>query len=123
MTLKKVDVQAYAEQVRTKRGWLTKAEVARRLGVKPATLSEWHHLLSPIEDTGHTHYYRQVDIEAFQSNYLSTEEAARILEMGKLTVQKWARNGRLISATTGHRYLFHRAEIERLRPENRLTAS
>ena len=42
-------------------------------------------------------------------------------------MQKWARNGRLRPVSGpgidgGHRYLFRREDVDRLRPENRLTA-
>jgi len=67
------------------------------------------------------------EVERFVADHVFTEEAASILEVGILTVQKWARMGRLHPVAGAdedgcHRYLFRRAEVDRLRPEKRLTA-
>jgi len=55
------------------------------------------------------------------------EDAAETLDSGLNGVQKWCRRGRLKPVSgprlDGYRrYLFRRADVERLRPENRLTA-
>jgi len=84
-------------------------------------------LLRPVASYANTHYFSQAEVEQFMANHLFTETAAEILQVGKLVVQKWARAGRLKPVSGpdvdgGHRYLFRRDEVERMRPENRLTA-
>ncbi len=73
-----------------------------------------------------THPLERQKILKFWDNYVWTEQAAEIMGVGILTVQKWARNGRLHPISGGevdglHRYLFRREEVIRFRPNNRLT--
>jgi len=72
-------------------------------------------------------YFNRMAVQRFIDDHVFVEDAAEIMDIGVLAVQKWARAGRL-KAVSGpdidgcHRWLFRRADVEQLRPENRLTA-
>ena len=98
--------------------------------VKDVVVSRWiaAGLLAPSVIIGNTQYFQKKDIERFRQEYIFSDNTIEILGVERLVVQKWARNGRLHPVSgpgidTCHRYLFRRADVEQLRPENRLTAS
>jgi len=71
--------------------------------------------------------YSKETLIDFQNNYITSQKAAEILGIGELTVQKWARSGRLKPISGKeidgcHDYRFSRKEIEALSKEHRLTA-
>ena len=124
------DIDALTIEIRQERGWLTRNETAKRLGIKPVTLSKWvqSKLLQPVITHGHTQFFKENDVETFVISHISTEEAAIILGIGRLAVQAWARAGRLHPVSGRHidgchRYLFRRVDVEPLQPKNRLSAS
>ena len=100
--------------------------LARRNKLKPTTLQGWIDagLLNVADDCPRIY---MDEWERFRNDCLFAHEAAKILGIGVLAVQKWARNGRLHPLSGPHidglhRYLFCRKEIECFRPEMRLTA-
>jgi hypothetical protein len=116
------------KDILTERKWISRSEIARKMQVKELVVARWvsSGLLAPVSTINHVQYFKSADYYRFHREYVFTEAASQILEIGSLTVQKWARNGRLAPVAGpkidgGHRYLFHRKEIERLRPENRIT--
>ena len=124
------DIDALTIEIRQERGWLTRDETAKRLGIKPVSLSKWvqSKLLQPVITHGHTQFFKENDVITFLATHIYTEEAAIILGIGRLAVQAWARAGRLHPVSGRHidgchRYLFRRVDVEPLRPGNRLSAS
>lgn len=122
-------VELCVEAIRRKNGWVCRKDVAQRMRVKVCVVSRWvaSGLLKRIAVCGSAHHFDGSEVKRFAADHVFSEEAAEMLDVGVLVVQKWARNGRLHPvAGPGvdecHRYLFRREEIERLRPENRLTA-
>jgi len=132
----KADVQECAAEIKAENGWISREQVAERMGVKHTVVTKWVDagLLAPVAaclvgrqvHAGAQRFSREV-VEQFVAEHVFSDEAAGILGVGRLTVQKWARNGRLkpvagLEVCGSHRYLFRREDVERLRPENRLTA-
>jgi len=122
-------VEYLREYVLERNGWMKLIDVAKIMGVKWTVVSKWVKagLLKPAASHGNAIFFSRSEVEKFKSEYIFTEEAARILRIGVLAVQKWARYGRLKPVASEringcHRYLFRRKDVERLRPENRLTA-
>ncbi len=123
------DIQKYIQRVKTENGWISREEVAKFLGIKDMTLARWVKvgLLSPVAIYGHIQYFNQTTIDRFRDDHITSEEAAQILKMGKLAVQKWARTGRLFETCVSgpnidgyHAYLFNKEKLLRWR-NNRLT--
>lgn len=122
------DLETLIESIRASRPLLTRQQVAGLLKVKIPTVSAWVKtgLLAPVEQRGQAMYFDREAFQSFLDDHIFVEEAADILGVGKLVVQEWARNGRLRPVSGPgvddlHRYLFRREDVERLRPENRLT--
>lgn len=124
------DIKRVLAEIPEKRPQIPRSQFARMMSVKRLhIIDQWveNGLITPVRITGSGTYFDREDVEAFVHNYLCTDEAAEILGIGVLSVQKWARLGRLHPVSGGevdglHRYLFRRSEIERFRPSNRLTA-
>lgn len=123
------DIQDLAEAIRKKQSMIPRARAAKILGVKGTTVSKWAErgLIVPIETKGTITYFDRDAVEEFRRDHLFGPEAANILVVGELVVQKWARSGRLHPVSGPcvdglHRYLFRRQDVERLRPEHRMTA-
>lgn len=115
-------------EVKQAHGWVGREEIARRMGVKLTVVSKWvaAGLLRPVATSANSQHFDRTEVEAFVNDHVFSAEAARILAVGREVVQRWARHGRLTPVAGGaddpcHRYLFRRAEVERLRPEQRLT--
>jgi DNA-binding transcriptional regulator YiaG len=80
-----------------------------------------------MEQKRNSMYFSRAEVKRFEHEFVSTEEAAGILQINELTVQSWTRKGRLHPVSgpgvdDRAAYLFHREEVERLRLENRCTA-
>ncbi len=123
------DIQEYIQSVKTRNGWIGRKETAKRLGVKDITLTRWvkHGLITPVAIYGHVQYFDKKAIQAFIAEHVHCEEAAKMLSVGKLTVQKWGRMGRLAEVCVsgpnvdGHySYIFNRERLTQWR-EARLT--
>ena len=123
------DLQQYIEDMKVENDWIGREEARRLLCVKDGTLARWVKggLLTPCATYAHVQYFHTSTIRQFTADYISSDEAAQILGIGKLTVQKWARIGRLaISCVSGpeidgsHAYLFNKEKLLRWRSE-RLT--
>lgn len=107
-------------------------ETATLLGCRKTKLAQLRDNgeLVPIktERRGNMIYYlySSVDIQNYRDRYLKPEQVAEIIGLSRITVVRWAREGRLPVAAlpaldgTSHIYRFDRAEIEKWRYE-RLT--
>ena len=123
------DVRITIEQIKVENGWYDAWDIAALLHLKRTVIDQWiaHGLLVPATRAGLAVYFDRALVQCFIDNHIFVDEAAQIMEIGVLVVQKWARAGRL-KAVSGpdidgcHRWLFRRADVERLHPENRLTA-
>lgn len=125
------DVEDLRAMLYQARSLLSRGQVAKMLGVKPRIVQSWvdRGLLERTGegDLSNSPKFTQQQIERFRADYVFTDEAAQMLGIGELAVQKWARHGRLHPVCGGdgselHRYLFCRDEVEKFRPENRLSA-
>lgn len=127
------DVAARLEQVQQakERSVSTVEEVCALLHCKPPTLQRWHRteLLVPCKvengPAGTRMWYAIQDVVNFRERYITTDRAAELLSCTDLTVQRWAKAGR-ITAVTGpdidgsHTYRFDREALVQWRFE-RLT--
>lgn len=124
----KYEIDALVGEIRAERGWISRKDAARRLGIKPTVLSKWVRagLLDYAATPGPAWHFDQEDVRRVIADHVFTDEAAEILGVGSDTVLRWARLGRLVPvvgpAQGCHRYLFRREDVERLRRETRLTA-
>ncbi|MCL4262239.1 MAG: TniQ family protein [Anaerolineae bacterium] len=121
-------VLAFLEGLRDEQGFVSRRLFAQRMRVKPEVIEGWVELglLTPAYRNDEGTYFSREVVEAFAGAYVGTKEAMRILSVGPLTVQKWARNGRLRPVSgpgvdSRSVYLFRRVDVERLSPANRLT--
>ncbi len=127
------DVAARLWQVQQakERSVSTVEEVCALLHCKPPTLQRWHRteLLVPCKvengPRGSRMWYAIQDVVTFRERYIMTDKAAELLGCTDLTVQRWAKAGR-ITAVTGpdiddsHTYRFDREALVQWRYE-RLT--
>ena len=114
------DLQQYIEDMKSENGWIGREEARRLLGVKDGTLARWVKggLLTPCATFAHVQYFQMSTICQFTADYIFSDEAAQILGIGKLAVQKWARTGRLAISCIGgpdidgsHAYLFDKEKL------------
>lgn len=122
------DLRQLVKAIKSENGWVSREEIAKRMGVKITVVTKWMDagLITPVSTRTIAHYFDQNEVDAFVEGHVFSNEAAQILEVGVDVVQKWARKSRLEPVAGGndddcHRYLFRRRDVERLRPENRLT--
>jgi predicted site-specific integrase-resolvase len=109
------DIHAYIKTVLTERGWLSRKDVTRCLKIKDGTLARWVRtgLLTPAAIYVNAQYFDKNAIEKFVTDHITSEEAAKLLGIGVLAVQKWVRQERL-QAVSGpgidehHNYLFNK---------------
>jgi excisionase family DNA binding protein len=127
------DVITHLERVQQarERHVYTVDEVCRYLHCKPPLLQRWQRtgLLVPcsveIGSTGKRIWYAIQDVTTFSERYMTADAAAELLGYTELTIQRWAKAGRL-PAVTGpdidgsHAYRFDRAVLLQWRHE-RLT--
>jgi predicted site-specific integrase-resolvase len=118
------DIAACLARVKAARGWLTRAEAQRRLGVRSQTLKCWvdSGLLVPACAAHGAQYFARASVETFRADHVTSAQAATLLGVSKLTVRLWARLGRLRPVSgpgvdgVGS-YLFARAAILAWRAE------
>ena len=125
----RVDIDYYKCTIKAENGWIDRKELTKLLKVKDTTLARWvtSGLISPKIICGNAQYFDREIVEKFLTENIFTDEAARILDIGKLTVQKWARQGRLSSSCISgptldghHAYLFNKEKLTHWRGQ-RLT--
>ncbi|MBZ0303240.1 MAG: helix-turn-helix domain-containing protein, partial [Anaerolineae bacterium] len=116
--LTEYEVGQLIERVKQRQGWVDREAVARRMGVKVTAVSRWirHGLLAVVAVKAGAEYLDVKAVDTFVEGHLFTETAATLLGVTPLTIQKWARRGRLQPVSGPnvddcHRYLFPRAEI------------
>jgi excisionase family DNA binding protein len=126
LLFKRSDIEQCIETIKSENRWLGREALTKLLRVKDVTLTRWVRvgLILPAAICGGAQYFDQEAVEKFISDHITTEEAVKILGIGKLTVQKWARQGRLSSACISgphidgyHSYIFHRGKLIRWRSE------
>jgi len=123
LRLDKDDLSRLVEELRAERPYLTRQQLAAQLEVKIGTVDLWTNtgLLTPVDHNGAGTVFDRGAAAQFRCDYVFSDEAAALLGVGKLTVQKWARAGRLDPVSgpgvdAGLRYVFRRGEVEWLRP-------
>jgi len=111
------DIQQCIESIKSENGWISREGVTKLLKVKDVTLTRWVRvgLISPTVVCGNTQYFNREAVERFIADHITTEEAVEILGIGKLTIQKWARQGRFSEACLSgpnvdghHGYIFNK---------------
>jgi excisionase family DNA binding protein len=122
------DIHRLGEHIKTERDWMGRDDVARYLGIKDTTLKRRVEsgLIVPVAVVAGAQYFDRECIEEFVESYVTTDEAAEILGIKPLTVQSWARQGRLPAVTGpdidgGHAYCFEKQTLVMWRYE-RLTS-
>lgn len=122
--------QIIKDRIIHKNRWITVGQFAKQMHVKAKTVNMWikDGAITPSAMIGNVIFLNAEDANSFDLKYVNTEIAAQILGVNELTVQKWARNGRLRPVSghehsSCHAYLFLRSEVNRMRKENRLTAT
>jgi len=121
------DISKCSRAVKAENNWLGRAEVTKRLKIKDSTLTKWVKacLFTPIAVHASAQYFNRDEVEKFVANHVTSEEAAALLEVGELTVQRWARQGRLLAVSGPeidgcHAYRFEKEYLLRWR-HDRLT--
>ncbi|MCI0397589.1 MAG: TniQ family protein, partial [Chloroflexi bacterium] len=91
------DIQAFLASLQASRPLVTRGQLARWMGTKSAAVTVWVEkgLLTPVETGERGMLFDRSEAQAFAQAHVFTEGAAEILGVGKLVVQKWARQGRL----------------------------
>jgi hypothetical protein len=121
------DIEQYIHKIKSENSWVSREEVIELLKVKDVTLTRWvrTRLISPTTVHGSAQYFGQDTVEMFIADHVITEEAAKILGVGKLTIQKWARQGKLFKACVSgpnidghHGYIFHRERLIQWHEDN-----
>lgn len=120
------DIEQYNHKIKSENDWISREELTRLLKVKDVTLTRWvkKELITPTTIVGNAQYFSKEIVEKFMRDHIATDEAAEILNVGKLTVQKWARLGRLSGPCISgpqidgcHAYLFNRSNLIQWRSE------
>lgn len=126
LLFRRADIQQCIEAVKAEKGWISREETTKLLGVKDNTLTRWvkFGLLTPSIIHKHVQFFDKVVINQFIAEHIISGEAAQILGIGKLTVQTWARIGRLAEAGVSgpnidghHAYLFNKKRLVLWRSE------
>lgn len=117
------------EEFLDRKQWISEKEFAHDFGVKTSTTHRWvkSGLIVPAGKICRITFFSKPSIVEFKNNYIDSKQASLFLGVGILTVQKWARTGRLkpVSGTEVdgcHNYLFRKTDVEKLKTENRLSA-
>ncbi len=120
------DIQQCIESIKSENGWISRKELTKLLKVKDVTLTRWVKvgLISLGTVCGSAQYFNREAVEKFIADHITTEEAVEILGIGKLTIQKWARQGRFSEVCVSgpnidgyHVYLFNKARLIQWRKE------
>jgi DNA-binding transcriptional MerR regulator len=120
------DIEQYIHRIESENNWVSREELTKLLKVKDVTLTRWvrEGLISPTTVLGSAQYFSRETVEKFMRDHITTDEAAVILDVGKLTIQKWARLGRLSEVCISgpnidgyHAYLFNKARLIQWRKE------
>lgn len=109
--------------------WISEHEFAKEMGVKPTTFHKWANagLVIPVKKISSINFYAKENADEFRRRYLNSKQVSDMLQVGVLTVQKWARAGRLKPISGGeingcHEYLFLKSEVQKMIRDNRITA-
>jgi len=114
------DIQQCVESIKSENGWISRKDVTKLLKVKDVTLTRWVRagLISPGAVCGSAQYFIREAVEKFIADHITTEEAVEILGIGKLTLQKWARQGRFSEVCVSgpnvdghHGYIFNKKRL------------
>jgi len=117
----------FVEMLLARLGWVTREDFAHRMGVKRSMITKWvaNGLLVRTAATAQTRFFDGDYVHRFVADHVFSEEAAVLLAIPECTVRCWATHGRLHPVSRPgvddcHRFLFNRADLYLLRPENRL---
>ena len=111
-------IDEYKKKFLCEKAWIKQDEIAKQMGVKYTVVAVWidRGLLKPVTTIGSAQYFEKKDVADFVSEHVFTDQAAKMLETGHLTVQKWARLGRLKPVSGRnvdgcHDYLFKKSDL------------
>ncbi len=120
----RTDVAAHAAMVKAENSWLDRLEAAHRLGITGDALQRLveRGLLTPVPVSGHAHFFDRAMVDAFGRDHVTSGEAAALLGVGRIVVQKWTRRGRLHAVSgpgvdDSHSYLFNRSYLVQWRTD------
>lgn len=121
----KIDIIQLKAKLKARDIWLSASDAAKFLGVKPNTLNRW--MIDGLIDARFTEkgesirfYFSVQALSSFQERYVASKQAAQILNVSVLVIQKWVRMGRLhnVNKTTTKedssvsRYLFDKQYLQ-----------
>lgn len=116
----RTDIQQCIQAIKSENQWMSREQLTKLLKVKDSTLTRWvkARLISPIAIYGNVQYFNQEAVKQFIADHITTEGAVKILGVGKLTIQKWARQGKFSQVCVSgpnidghHGYLFNKGKI------------
>jgi DNA-binding transcriptional MerR regulator len=114
------DIQQCIKAIKSENNWLSRKELTKLLKVKDTTLTRWVRagLISPSAICGTAQYFDDAMVDKFMADHITTEKASEMLGVGKLTIQKWARQGRLSEVCVSgpnvdghHGYIFNKKRL------------
>jgi hypothetical protein len=123
------DVRNLLQETKSQKGWLNFSELRAYLGENQFKLDFWiaEEYLESVASYAGANYFAKADVDRLNAEFLSSSEAAYILEIGVTVVQTWVRRQRL-KAKSGpqiddrSQYLFESHLVNRYRPKFRRTA-
>jgi excisionase family DNA binding protein len=114
------DLYHYIEVVKAENGWIEREQARKMLDISNTTLAIWisSGLLAPAATHANVQYFDRSEVERFVVDYITSDEAAKLLGIKRQTVRKWVHQGRL-EAVSGpeiddcHTYRFEREYLLR----------
>lgn len=93
LLFKFTDIHAYQDLRKPKGNWLSREEVIALLRVKNVTFARWMTAgrITPVTNRGQSQFFDPSSVEKFNADYISIEEASRIVGVESHWVKRWAR--------------------------------
>ncbi|GEM_PF-6036487 len=111
-------IDVFIIMVKRQNNWVDRAYIARCMNVKVSVVSKWINsgLIVKAVTFVSADYFDKKKVDKFARDHMYSDRVAEILDLHQLTVQKWARKGRLHPVSGPdidgcHRYLFKRSEV------------
>jgi hypothetical protein len=121
------DVDNLLEGQLTKAPRLTLNQVANMMGVTGTTILAWIKLdlLTIVAQRNRVIYLDRAEVLSFINTHIFFDDVTAVLGLRKCVVRRWLENGEVLPVSdpevVGHsRYLFNRADLERIKEKNRL---
>ena len=118
---RKADLSQLALEIQEQNGWVTRLWVAKKMGVKDVIVTKWARsgLIKSQTHCGSAVYFDRYEMEKFASEHIFSDAVARRLKRSVLTIQQWAKVGKLKpvsgpSIDGCHRYLFRLQDLIKL---------